>query len=68
MPEMDGFELLAYLNSYFPSIPAIAMSAFSTPGLEERLQAFGTLRFLSKPMDFSKAAEPPKVSDSPPRK
>ena len=33
MPEMDGFELLAYLNSRFPSIPAIAMSAFSTPGL-----------------------------------
>lgn len=33
MPEMDGFELLAYLNSGFPSIPAIAMSAFSTPGL-----------------------------------
>jgi CheY-like chemotaxis protein len=55
MPEMDGFELLAYLNWHFPSIPAIAMSAFFTPDVEERLKGFGTLRFLNKPLDFSAA-------------
>jgi CheY-like chemotaxis protein len=57
MPEMDGFELLAYLNSHLPSIPTIAMSAYGTPDVEERVQGLGTLRFLSKPLDFSMAAE-----------
>ena len=52
MPEMDGFELPVYLNSRFPSIPAIVMSAYCAPELKERPQTFGTLRFLSKPMDL----------------
>jgi len=30
MPEMDGFELLAYMSTNFPSIPVIVMSAFGT--------------------------------------
>lgn len=57
MPEMDGFELLAYLNSHLPSIPTIAMSAYGTPEAEEKVERLGTLRFLSKPLDFSIAAE-----------
>jgi CheY-like chemotaxis protein len=57
MPDMDGFDLLAYLNSRLPPIPAIAMSAFGTPEVKEKVQGLGALRFLSKPLDFSIAAE-----------
>lgn len=52
MPEMDGFELLIYLKSNFPSIPVIAMSAFATPEIEERLDSAGVLGLLEKPVKF----------------
>lgn len=52
MPEMDGFELLAYMSTNFPSIPAIVMSAFGTQEIKDRLSTMGTLRFLEKPVDF----------------
>ncbi len=52
MPEMDGFELLAFISANFPSIPAIVMSAFGTPEIKDRLSTLGTLRFLEKPVDF----------------
>ncbi|MBW2440931.1 MAG: response regulator, partial [Deltaproteobacteria bacterium] len=35
MPILDGIELLAYMSATFPTIPAIAMTAFSTPDVEE---------------------------------
>ncbi len=52
MPEMDGFELLAYMSTNFPSIPAIVMSAFGTQEIKQRLRSMGTLGFLEKPLDF----------------
>ena len=57
MPEMDGFELLAYMSTNFPSIPAIVMSAYWSPVVKERLETMGTLRFLEKPVDFQELAE-----------
>ncbi len=57
MPEMDGFELLAYMRTNFPSIPAIMTSAFGTPEIEEKLQAFGTLRFMSKPLNLEELSQ-----------
>ena len=52
MPEMDGFELLAYMITNFPSIPAIVMSAFGTPDVKDRLKKMGSLRFIDKPVDL----------------
>ncbi|MDY7037617.1 MAG: response regulator, partial [Thermodesulfobacteriota bacterium] len=57
MPEMDGFELLAYMSINFPYIPAIVTSAFGTPQIKERLETMGTLRFLEKPIDFHELAK-----------
>ncbi|MGQ9474106.1 MAG: response regulator, partial [Candidatus Caldatribacteriaceae bacterium] len=52
MPEMDGFELLAYMSRNSPSIPVIVMTAFGSPEIEERLQAQGISLYLEKPVDF----------------
>jgi CheY-like chemotaxis protein len=57
MPEMDGFELLAYLKNNFPEIPAIVMTAFGTPDIETRLSKTGTIRMLEKPVDFDEMTQ-----------
>jgi len=52
MPEMDGIELLIYLGTTLPHIPAMAMSAHNTPEIVEQLERVGTLRVLDKPVDL----------------
>lgn len=52
MPKMDGFELLAYLSAAHPTIPAIVMTAFNTPAIEERIEESNSLKLLEKPIDF----------------
>jgi GAF domain-containing protein/FixJ family two-component response regulator len=52
MPEMDGIELLIYLGTTLPHIPAMAMSAYNTPEIEKQLERVGTLRVLDKPVDL----------------
>ncbi len=52
MPILDGIELLAYMSTKFPTIPAIAMTAFSTPEVEEKLEKMGTLRIMDKPLNL----------------
>jgi transcriptional regulator with GAF, ATPase, and Fis domain/DNA-binding response OmpR family regulator len=56
MPILDGIELLAYMSANFPTIPAIAMTAFSTPEVEGRLKKMGTLRILDKPINLDMLA------------
>jgi CheY-like chemotaxis protein len=57
MPQMDGFDLLAYMNNNFPSIPAIVMSDYATAVIKNRLKALGSLRlFLEKPVDLKTVA------------
>lgn len=34
MPEMDGFELIAYLKKYYPHITVIVMTAYADESLE----------------------------------
>ncbi|MFC1885259.1 response regulator, partial [Thermodesulfobacteriota bacterium] len=57
MPEMDGFELLAFIKSNFPEIPAIVMTAFATPGMETELRQAGNIRMLEKPVDFGELTQ-----------
>ncbi len=57
MPEMDGFELLAHICTEFPFIPAIVMTAFSTPDIETRLKTTNSLKVLEKPIDFDELAD-----------
>ena len=57
MPEMDGFELLAYMKSNFPEIPVIVMTAFGTPDIETRLSSAGMISMLEKPVDFEELTQ-----------
>ena len=52
MPEMDGYELLIFMNNNFPSIPVIVNSAYCTSEIQEKLDAIGTIRLLDKAVDF----------------
>ena len=57
MPEMDGFEVLAYLNEHFPNISAMVMTAFNTPDIETRLTADRSLTIFEKPVNFDDFAK-----------
>ena len=57
MPEMDGIELLSFLKNNFPEIPAIVMTAFGTPEIENNLLHTGMIRMLEKPVDFDELTQ-----------
>ncbi|MBT8338374.1 MAG: response regulator [Desulfatitalea sp.] len=57
MPEMDGFELLAFIKNNFPEIPAIVMTAYASPDVEKRLTQSGLIRMLEKPVDFEELTQ-----------
>ena len=57
MPEMDGFELLAFLKNNFPEIPAVVMTAFGTPEIEKQLSRTGMISMLEKPVDFEELTQ-----------
>ena len=50
MPEMDGLELLAYINEHHPVIPCFVMTAYGTPELRKKLPK-DVIRYFSKPVD-----------------
>lgn len=50
MPEMDGFELLAYLSRSARRIPIIVMSAFLTTARRGRVASLGGLWCFEKPV------------------
>ena len=53
MPEMNGIELLAFINTDYPHIPTIVMSGFGTPELKNKIEEMGSLLFLNKPIELS---------------
>ena len=57
LPEMNGFELLAWTSRHQPQLPVIVMSAFGTPEIEARLVKMDTLQFLEKPLDIQMLEE-----------
>lgn len=52
MPEMDGFELVSRMSRLKNSVPIIAMTAFGTPEMEDRLMDLGAFQYIEKPVDF----------------
>jgi predicted regulator of Ras-like GTPase activity (Roadblock/LC7/MglB family)/ActR/RegA family two-component response regulator len=52
MPEMDGFQLLAYMSKEYPQIPMIVMTAYCTPEIKQRIEDLGSFRLLEKPLNF----------------
>lgn len=53
MPEMDGFELLAYISCNNPNIPVLVMTAFSNPEIKERLRALSINEYIEKPINYN---------------
>ncbi|MFH7319522.1 response regulator [Desulfurivibrio sp. D14AmB] len=52
MPEMDGFELIGRVSKLGAIIPVIAMTAYGTPEMEDRLMTMGAFQYIEKPIDF----------------
>ncbi|MGV1099732.1 response regulator [Thiovibrio sp. JS02] len=52
MPEMDGFQLVSQISRLSNIVPVIAMTAFGTPEMEDRLMNMGAFQYIEKPIDF----------------
>ena len=51
MPVLDGFEVLSRMRQHTPSIPVIAVTAFSQVGDIEKIYEAGFDDYISKPID-----------------
>ena len=56
MPRMNGLVLLAYINTYHPSIPCMIMTSYSTSRLKSKVPR-GVLRFFEKPFKADDLAQ-----------
>ncbi|MDA8242167.1 MAG: response regulator [Nitrospiraceae bacterium] len=52
MQEMDGFQLIEYINTNHPEIPVAAMSGDGGTTIRERVHALGVSKFLEKPFNL----------------
>ncbi len=57
MPEINGFDLLAFMIKKYPHIPVIIMSAYCSLETKRRVDALGPFRVFEKPIDFSTMVE-----------
>jgi YesN/AraC family two-component response regulator len=57
MPEMDGFELMAYLSQKYKSIPIIVITAFGTPEIVRDLHKISSFQYMEKPLDINDLEE-----------
>jgi CheY-like chemotaxis protein len=55
MPVLGGLELLREYMRLQPGKPAIVMTAYGTPGVEEEIRRFGGVSYLEKPIDLPAA-------------
>jgi CheY-like chemotaxis protein len=53
MPEMDGYELLAYFRDRRPNMPIIVLTADDSQEAGQRLRSLGVKQCISKPCQFS---------------
>ncbi|MDQ1351081.1 MAG: hypothetical protein QG657_1383 [Acidobacteriota bacterium] len=53
MPEMDGFELVAFISKNYKAISIIVITAFGTPEIEKNLNEIGAFQYLEKPLDIN---------------
>ena len=49
MPGMDGLELLAHIMEYYPDIPVIIITGYSTPEMEHLAREGGAVGYIAKP-------------------
>ncbi len=51
MPEMDGYQLLAYIREKYDHIPVFVMTADDSPEVGPRLQSLGAASCIGKPFE-----------------
>ena len=56
MPQMDGFELLAYISEKYPDIPVIILTAHGSPESEKVILDSGGSGLINKPVKIEKLA------------
>ena len=49
MPEMDGFQLLAFIMEHYLDIPVIIITGYSTPEMEHLARQGGAVGYIAKP-------------------
>lgn len=49
MPRIDGFALLAHIMEYYPDIPVIMITAYSTPKMKSMAKEGGAVGYIEKP-------------------
>jgi response regulator RpfG family c-di-GMP phosphodiesterase len=52
MPEMNGLDLLSYINKAHPDIPVIVLTWFVTKEIEAEIKGLGFSQYLEKPLDI----------------
>jgi CheY-like chemotaxis protein len=57
MPEMDGFELVAWILSNCPDVAVFTMSAFGSEQTTSRLDGLGGIEYFTKPLDVKPALD-----------
>ena len=53
MPDMDGSEVIAQLQSLCPDVTVMATSGFADSDSEERARAVGATKFIAKPFELN---------------
>jgi CheY-like chemotaxis protein len=49
MPGMDGFELLGHVMEYYPDVPVMIMTGYSTPEMKQMATKGGAVGYIAKP-------------------
>ncbi len=52
MPEMDGYQLLQYIDQNYPGTPVFIMTAFGTETTREKVESLGALKYFEKPLNM----------------
>lgn len=57
MPRVNGFELLAHMAKKHSDIPVIVMTAFESRAVQDRLNALGISKWMTKPLEIKELSE-----------
>ncbi len=62
MPEMDGFDLMGHVMEYYPDIPVIILTAYSTPEMKRLAKRGGAVSYMTKPFLMENVARKIKMT------
>ncbi|MFP4474293.1 MAG: response regulator [Desulfatibacillaceae bacterium] len=57
MPDMNGIEIIDWINMHHPSIPVIVMSDYYTPEVRRHLTELGVFQIMDKPVKYQEVGQ-----------